>query len=50
LRTICPGYPQSSILLISASQVVRITDVSHQRLARRGYLKQKCICWQRWLD
>jgi hypothetical protein len=29
LRTICLGWPQISILLISASQVARITDVSH---------------------
>jgi hypothetical protein len=28
--TICPGWPWTMILLISASQVVRITSVSHQ--------------------
>jgi hypothetical protein len=28
-RTICPGWPQTEILQISASQVVRITSVSH---------------------
>jgi hypothetical protein len=29
LRTICPGWPRTLILLISASQVTRIIDVSH---------------------
>jgi hypothetical protein len=28
-RTICPGWLQTMILLISASQVARITGVSH---------------------
>jgi hypothetical protein len=28
--TICPSWPQSGILLISASQVVRTTVMSHQ--------------------
>jgi hypothetical protein len=32
-RTICPGWPQTMILPISASQVARITDVSHQHPA-----------------
>jgi hypothetical protein len=32
-QTICPGWPWTSILLISASQVARITSVSHQRPA-----------------
>jgi hypothetical protein len=27
--TFCPGWPQTSILLLSASQVARITSVSH---------------------
>jgi hypothetical protein len=30
LRTICPGWPQTTILLISASPEARITDMSHQ--------------------
>jgi hypothetical protein len=33
LQILCPGWPQTSILSISASQVARITDVSHRRLA-----------------
>jgi hypothetical protein len=32
-RTICPGWPQTMILPISASQVARITSVSHWRPA-----------------
>jgi hypothetical protein len=32
-RTICLGWPQTMILPILASQVARITSVSHQRLA-----------------
>jgi hypothetical protein len=32
-RTICPGWLQTGILLISASWVARITGVSHQRPA-----------------
>jgi hypothetical protein len=28
-QTICPGWPRTMILLISAAQVARITDVSH---------------------
>jgi hypothetical protein len=30
LKTICPGWLQTMILLISASWVARITDVSHR--------------------
>jgi hypothetical protein len=33
LRTVCPSWPQSMILLISASWVARITGVSHWLLA-----------------
>jgi hypothetical protein len=33
LQTICPGWPLTSILLISASWVARITSISHQQLA-----------------
>jgi hypothetical protein len=29
LQTICPDQSQTAILLISASEVARITDVSH---------------------
>jgi hypothetical protein len=32
-RNICIGWPQTSILLISAIQVARITDMSHKHLA-----------------
>jgi hypothetical protein len=33
LQTICLDWPPTAILLTSASQVARITDVSHQHLA-----------------
>jgi hypothetical protein len=33
LRTICPGWLRTTILLISASWVARITAVSHWHLA-----------------
>jgi hypothetical protein len=33
LRTVCPGCPKTTILLISASQVARITGMSHQHPA-----------------
>jgi hypothetical protein len=29
-RTVCPVWPQTSILLISVSQIARITGVSHR--------------------
>jgi hypothetical protein len=29
MKIICPGWPQASILPISAKQVARITGVSH---------------------
>jgi hypothetical protein len=35
LWTICPGWPQIVIFPISASQVARITGISHQQLAFR---------------
>jgi hypothetical protein len=40
-RTICPGWPQPAILpiSISASQVARITGVSHGHLARVLFFK-----------
>jgi hypothetical protein len=31
-RTVCMGWPQAMILPISASQVARIINVSHQHL------------------
>jgi hypothetical protein len=37
-QTICPGWSQTEILLISASWVVRITGLSHQCLAIARYL------------
>jgi hypothetical protein len=33
LQTICLGWPQTMILLISASRVDRVTGMSHQRPA-----------------
>jgi hypothetical protein len=33
LQTICPGWPQTEILLISVSQVAGIRGMSHQHLA-----------------
>jgi hypothetical protein len=32
-QTICLGWPRTAILLVSASQVARIPDISHQHLA-----------------
>jgi hypothetical protein len=37
-RTICPGRPWTEILLISASWVARITDVSHWLLVKMPVL------------
>jgi hypothetical protein len=37
--TICSGWLQTSILLISTSWIARITDVSHQRLAWERVLR-----------
>jgi hypothetical protein len=34
LQTICPGWPQTMILPISASQIARITDMSHRSPAK----------------
>jgi hypothetical protein len=36
---ICPGWPQTSVLLISASQVGRITGVSPWRPQSQSFLK-----------
>jgi hypothetical protein len=36
-QTICQGWLQTSILLISASWVARITGMSHQHWARRHF-------------
>jgi hypothetical protein len=38
-RTICPGWLQNVILLISASRVARVIGVSHQHLASHCLLK-----------
>jgi hypothetical protein len=35
LRTLCPGWPLTSVLLITTSQVARITSVSHWHPAQR---------------
>jgi hypothetical protein len=37
LKTVCPGWLQTVILLISASQVARLTGMSHQCLAINVY-------------
>jgi hypothetical protein len=41
-RTICPGWPRTMILLISASQVAGIAGVSHRLLAETN------SCTTRW--
>jgi hypothetical protein len=38
-QTLCSGWPQTAILLISASQVARIIDVSHRCPAQFWVLK-----------
>jgi hypothetical protein len=49
-QTTCPGWPWTLILLISASQVARITGVSHQCLAQFTFyacvtlLKNEILC------
>jgi hypothetical protein len=40
-QTICPRWPQTMILLISASWVVRITGMSHRRPAASSIFKEK---------
>jgi hypothetical protein len=40
-QTLCPGWPQTSILPISASQVARITGTSHQCPAVTEFLFRK---------
>jgi hypothetical protein len=42
--TICLGWPWVVILLISASQVARITGVSHQHLSVHVFL-MKLFLW-----
>jgi hypothetical protein len=45
LGTICPGWPWTVILPISASQVAMITGMSHQHLAHPVFLSQGlCQC------
>jgi hypothetical protein len=39
-QTVCPDWPQNSILLISSSQVARITGMSHWHLAQIKLLYQ----------
>jgi hypothetical protein len=41
LQTICPGWPWNLILLISDSQIARITSVSHWCLAMTSFLKSR---------
>jgi hypothetical protein len=36
-RTVCLGWPQTAILLISASQVTKIISVNHQHLAQNSF-------------
>jgi hypothetical protein len=51
--TFSPGWPQISILLISASQVARITGVSHWHLAKTNllnvYYYAKTKVYIRWM-
>jgi hypothetical protein len=42
-QTICPGWLQTEILLISASQIVSITGVSRWPLAERDLLLIKSV-------
>jgi hypothetical protein len=42
LWTICLGFPQTTILPISASQEARITSMSHQQLAQSDEFWLKC--------
>jgi hypothetical protein len=46
--TICPGWLQTSILLISASWVARITGVSHQHPAHWNVIP-KVMVLRRWV-
>jgi hypothetical protein len=46
LGTICPGWLQTPVLLISVSWVARIIDVSHQCEARIEFFKLKI--WKLW--
>jgi NAD-dependent oxidoreductase involved in siderophore biosynthesis len=48
LQTLCLGWPQTAILLISASWVVRIIGVSHQLPAKGTVLENtatSCSAW-----
>jgi hypothetical protein len=45
--TICPGWPQTAILLISASQVARITGMGHWCLALTILLIKEHILFQK---
>jgi hypothetical protein len=39
LQIICPGWPLTTIFLISSSQTARIIDVSHQHPASYLFLE-----------
>jgi hypothetical protein len=45
LRIICPGWPQTTILPVSAYQVARITGMSHWCLAGVDYSLVYCLSW-----
>jgi hypothetical protein len=50
-RTICLGWLQTTIFLISASWVVRITGMSHWMLAPKKFLSTVfCLQRQNWLQ
>jgi hypothetical protein len=48
--TIYPGRPQTVILPIVASQVARITGVSHQHLLNNTVKFSLFLCLLIWLD
>jgi hypothetical protein len=43
LQTICPGWPWTMILLISASQITRIIGRSHQHWQCIGFCENLCF-------
>jgi hypothetical protein len=45
LQTICPSWPQFTILLITASQVARIIGVGHLHLDREAVFKSNFNCF-----
>jgi hypothetical protein len=44
-QTVCPGWPQTTLLLISASQVARIIGRSHQYLVFLNFLRLVLWSW-----